>query len=159
MRNSKTILAVAVAMLGASAVHAETLDIPVGTVADCIPFPSVEAIKSSSIFQGEKPALVQLMTCEVINGQPIPAHSKFVGEVRASSALGPYSIVWQRLQLPGAQGILEWNPHDEDFVSSRIQDTGKLRVTFKRGLSVDPEESAKGGREAKVLRPDAETAE
>ena len=158
MRNSKTILAVAVAMLVASGVHAETLDIPVGTVADCIPFPSVEAIKSASIFQGEKPALAQIMTCEVIKGQPIPAHSKLVGEVRAGSALGPYAIVWQRLQLPGAQGVLEWNRHDEDFISSRIQDTGNLRVTFKRGLNVDQDASAMG-HEAQILHPVAKAAE
>ncbi|MBV7514579.1 hypothetical protein [Pseudomonas sp. PDM25] len=143
MRDSKTVLRVAVTMLMASGVHAATLDIPVGTVADCIPFPSIEAIKSASIFQGENPALVQLMTCEVIKGQPLPAQSKLVGEVRAGSNLGPYSIVWQRLQLTGAQGVLEWNPADEDFVSSRIQDAGHLRVTFKRGLSVSPDSSSK----------------
>jgi hypothetical protein len=158
MRNSKTILAVAIAMLIASGVHAETMDIPVGTVADCIPFPSVEAIKSASIFKGEKPALAQIMTCEIIKGQPIPAQSKLIGEVRAVSALGPYSIVWQRLQLPDAQGVLEWNPADEDFVSSRIQDTGNLRVTFKRGLSVSAN-STLAVHEAKILRPVANTAQ
>ncbi len=158
MHNPKTILAVAVAMLMGSGVRAETMNIAVGTVADCIPFPSVEAIKSASIFQGEKPALTQLMTCEVIKGQPIPAQSKLVGEVRASTAFGPYTIVWQRLQLPGSQGVLGWNPHDEDFISSSVQDTGNLRVTFKRGLSVDQDTSSTG-HEAKVLRPVAKAVE
>ncbi len=138
MRNSKTILAVAVAMLMASGVQAETLDIPAGTVADCIPTPSIEAIKSASIFQGEKPTLIQRITCDVINGQPVPAQSRLVGEVRAVSALGPYSLVWQRLQLRSDQGDLVWSPQDEDFVSSRIQSNGTLRVTFKRALNVDP---------------------
>lgn len=138
MRNSKTILAVAVAMLMAPGVHAETLDIPAGTVADCIPTPSIEAIKSASIFQGENPVLVQRITCDVINGQPVPAQSRLVGEVRAVSALGPYSVVWQLLQLPSDQGDLIWSPQDGDFASSRIQSNGTFRVTFKRALNVDP---------------------
>lgn len=138
MRYSKTFLAITVATLMASTAHAETLDFPAGTVADCIPTPSVEAIKSASIFQGENPALVQVITCDVIKSQPIPAQSRLVGEVRAVSALGPYSLVWQRLQLRSEQGDLAWNPQDEEFVSSRIQSNGTLRVTFKRALNVDP---------------------
>ena len=137
MRNSKTVLVMTVAMLMGSVAQAETLVVPAGTVADCIPSPSIEAIKSASIFQGENPALVQMITCDVIKGQPIPAQSRLVGEVRAVSALGPYSLVWQRMQLRSDQGDLVWNPKDEDFVSSRIQSNGTLRVTFKRALNVD----------------------
>jgi hypothetical protein len=134
MRNSKTFLMVAVATLMSAGAQAGTPDIPAGTAVDCIPFPSIEAIKSASIFQGEKPALIQNMTCDVINDQRIPSQSKIVGEVRAVSALGPYFIVWKRLQFPSDQGALEWKPEDDNFVSSRIQENGSLRVTFQRGL-------------------------
>ena len=139
MRDSKSVLAVAVAMLIGSVAHAQTLDIPAGTVADCIPYPSIEAIKSASIFQGEKPELVQMMTCDVIKEQPIPVQSRLVGEVRAVTALGPYSIVWKRLQVPSDEGALVWNPKDDDFASSRIQANGTLRVTFNRGFNTSTE--------------------
>lgn len=127
---------IAVTMLLGAGAHAASLDIPAGTIADCIPSPSIEAIKSASIFQGDKPALVQMMTCDVMTGQPIPAQSRLLGEVRAVSALGPYSIVWRRLQLRSDQGDLVWSPNDEDFASSLFQGNGQIRVTFKRGLNV-----------------------
>lgn len=118
-------------------VHAETFQIHAGAVADCIPSPSIEAIKSASIFQGENPALVQMVTCDVIKGQPLPVQSRLVGEIRAVSALGPYSLVWQRLQLRSDQGDIVWSPEDDQFVSSRIQSNGTLRMTFERTLDVD----------------------
>jgi hypothetical protein len=117
--------------------HAETFQIHAGSVADCIPSPSIEAIKSASIFQGENPALVQMATCDVIKGQPLPAQSRLYGEIRAVSALGPYSLVWQRLQLRSDQGDIVWSPEDDSFVSSRIQSNGTLRMTFERTLDVD----------------------
>jgi hypothetical protein len=149
MHNSKAVLVVAVAMLVGSGVHAATLNIPEGTVVDCMPTPSIEAIKSASVFQGENPALVKQMTCEVIKGQPIPAQLKLVGELRAVAALGPYSIVWQRLQVPEAEGLFEWSGGQKEFASSRIQDTGKLRVTFERGINVSHDSTVISGPAAK----------
>lgn len=137
MGRSMKVLALLGASLIAAGVHAETFEIPAGTVADCVPSPSIEAIKSASIFQGENPALVQMVTCDVIKGQPLPVQSRLVGEIRAVSALGPYSLVWQRLQLRSERGDIVWSPEDENFVSSRIQSNGTLRMTFERTLDVD----------------------
>lgn len=138
MRNFKTVLVIPVAMLMVLVAQAEMLVVPAGTVADCIPSPSIEAIKSASVFQGENPALIQMITCDVIKGQPIPAKFRLLGELRAVSVLGPYSLVWQQMQLRGDQGDLVWNPKDEDLVSSRIQSDGTLRMTFKHDLNIDP---------------------
>lgn len=137
MRSARQVMLMVVAILACSLAQAEKLAVPAGFAVDCIPSPSIESIKSGSIFQGENPALVQMITCDVIEGQSIPAQSRLFGEVRAQSALGPYEVIWQRLQVQNYQGDLVWNPRHEDLVSSRIQSNGTLRVTFERTLSVD----------------------
>ncbi len=132
----KALILLSSGMIGYGA-HAEAFHIPAGAVADCVPSPSIEEIKSATIFKGENPALVHMVTCDVIKGQPLPVESRAVGEIRAVSALGPYSFVWQRLQIRSEQGDIVWSPEDANFVSSRIQRNGTLRMTFERTLDVD----------------------
>lgn len=122
---------------GTSVVHAKVPDIPAGTVAECIPFPTMKTIISGAVFRSTEPPFVEVMTCDVVNGGPVPKQSRFVGEVRAPDALGPYSIVWQRLQLPGADGVLEWRPQDGGLTTSRTLENGNLQVTFKQALKSD----------------------
>lgn len=117
-----------------SAAHAKVPDIPAGTVAECIPFPTMKAILSGAVFRSTEPPLVHVMTCDVVNWDPVPKRYRFVGEVRARSALGPYSIVWQRLQLLSADGVLELRLHDEGSMTSRSLDNGNLQVTFRQAL-------------------------
>lgn len=145
-QKTQTLLASSLALLVTAGAQAgvpcidcfHNVTIPAGTEVACSPFPSIETIKNATVFQGDKPALTQVMTCKVSNGQTIPAQSTFVGELVAGSALGPYSFVWQRLSLPGTGGSIELDIADDELLSSKADNNGQLRLTFKRDLAISP---------------------
>ncbi|NAP32514.1 hypothetical protein [Pseudomonas syringae] len=130
----------AVFLLIANSAHAEDPApsiIPAGTVVDCVPFPSIETLKKQTVYENGKPALGGVVTCSVIDGQPVPKESRFFGQLIAGPVPNSFSFAWKVLQLPG-NGSIKWSGADSELLSSIQTNNERLQLTFKRELRVAP---------------------
>lgn len=131
----------AVFLLIANSVHAAqpapSINIPADAVVDCLPFPSIETLKTQTVYENGKPALGGVVTCSVIDGQPVPKQSRFVGQLIAGPVPNSFSFAWEVLQLPGGYSI-KWDIADGELLSSVQSNDEHLHLTFKRELRVAP---------------------
>lgn len=139
MRYQKIAMAVMLAVFVSSGAHAATVgNVKTGSQVDCLPFPSLEMLDKHTVFENGKPAFGGVVTCTVIEGQAVPKQSKFVGQLVTGSVRNTYSFVWEVLQLPDADGSVLWSNADGELLSSVANGSERVRLTFKRGLNVNP---------------------
>lgn len=131
----------AVFLLIANTAHAAepalSVNIPAGAVVDCLPFPSIETLKTQTVYKNGRPAFGGVVTCSVVDGQPVPKQSKFVGQLIPGPVPNSFSFAWEVLQLPGT-GSIKWNSADGELLSSIQTNDDRLQLTFKRVLRVAP---------------------
>lgn len=112
--------------------------IPAGAVVDCLPFPSIETLKTQTVYENGKPAFGGVVTCSVIDGQSVPRQARFVGQLVAGPVPNSFSFAWEVLQLPGNAGSIKWNSADGELLSFIQTDDERLQLTFNRALRVTP---------------------
>lgn len=136
-----THIALLLAAATASNAQAEALvNIPAGSVIECIPFPSIktlnEALSEETAFQAGKLAMGHPVTCMVTKGQAVPMASKFVGQLVDGPVPTSYAFQWEVLEVPDGY-LVRWSNADRDQPSSVQGEGGHLRLTFKHGLVAD----------------------
>ena len=112
------------------------LEIKAAAQVDCLPFPSVETLYNEITYVKGEMTTIRLVTCTVVEGQSIPAQSKFAGKLIAGPNPNTYSFVWDALQLPASRGLNQSTGIEDEIASSGFQGSDLIRITFKKGLRV-----------------------
>jgi hypothetical protein len=134
----KFIYAAALLMIANSAHAAETassVTIPAGAVIDCLPYPSIETLKSETRYENGKPAFDGVVTCTVGDGQSVPKYSRFVGKLISGPVANSFAFAWEGLQYPGTDSVKLTSADGELLYTLQTKEE-HLKLTFKRALNV-----------------------
>lgn len=109
------------------------LNLSQGEVVQCLPVPNIETLKNYIQYENGRPVNGGIVTCTVVDGQPLPKNTKVSGEIISGPVRNSFGFAWSVIQLPGGNTMRMEN--GDDIGSFQGQDE-RLRLVFKSGIKL-----------------------